>query len=513
MASTIPYHPSLVLGNIVSKQKIEILKQIADLQSGIDAALEDMNEKIALKMSIDSAMQEMVSLDIDTTTISDASWFNNSAIDEAKQALTSSTKKYITERIKRETEIAKLKTQLSGVIDAELESPVDYNKTIVKKDMPLSFDSLKLDARYFSFDEVGQDVDNEMRSLKSFISASTSFLGTKRSAEITNSAQNQVSEQREHHDIKGTLVFAAGCTHENALLLAPFILDVDKGIRSWNQYHKDKKIKINDLSSMVAISAEEGTDEEETMEILSGATCGSSFVGMVHVLRVSTTESRQAMVAAAAGMQGQMEVGGWFAQASGGFGVDGSFASDVKQLLSQQEINSHVSLITMGMVPDIKSSEVTIAVKQFANYDPAEMMGKLAALQNATASEKDTVGSQAQKARDGATLAKLESTKIQSLVSGLAQVDDGRNQMLDINSLMSAFSSYIEGVRGGKISGVPLNYYLKPITRAQLAQMWVAKYYPEKGYLAISGDDSGKPKSKSGSANTSQSSESSDAPK
>jgi hypothetical protein len=45
---------------------------------------------------------------------------------------------------------------------------------------------------------------------------------------------------------------------------------------------------------------------------------------------------------------------------------------------------------------------------------------------------------------------------------------------------------------------VPINYYLKPITKAQLAQMWVAKYYPGK-YLAISGDDSTPP---SGGGNT-----------
>jgi hypothetical protein len=41
--------------------------------------------------------------------------------------------------------------------------------------------------------------------------------------------------------------------------------------------------------------------------------------------------------------------------------------------------------------------------------------------------------------------------------------------------------------------GVPINYHLKPITRTQLAQMWVSKYYPNK-YLDIQGDDAPRPK-------------------
>jgi hypothetical protein len=40
---------------------------------------------------------------------------------------------------------------------------------------------------------------------------------------------------------------------------------------------------------------------------------------------------------------------------------------------------------------------------------------------------------------------------------------------------------------GGNI-GVPIMYYTKPVTRIQLAQMWVAKYFPGR-YLAIAGDD------------------------
>ena len=43
--------------------------------------------------------------------------------------------------------------------------------------------------------------------------------------------------------------------------------------------------------------------------------------------------------------------------------------------------------------------------------------------------------------------------------------------------------------------GVPINFYLKPVTRVQLAQMWVSKYYPGK-FIGIQGDDAPPPERK-----------------
>jgi len=36
--------------------------------------------------------------------------------------------------------------------------------------------------------------------------------------------------------------------------------------------------------------------------------------------------------------------------------------------------------------------------------------------------------------------------------------------------------------------GVPLNYYLKPITLSQIAHLWFNKYYPGRT-LEVEGDD------------------------
>ena len=42
--------------------------------------------------------------------------------------------------------------------------------------------------------------------------------------------------------------------------------------------------------------------------------------------------------------------------------------------------------------------------------------------------------------------------------------------MLDVNSLMTAFDNFVTKVREGT-GGVPLNYYLRPVTAPQLAQI------------------------------------------
>ena len=72
-------------------------------------------------------------------------------------------------------------------------------------------------------------------------------------------------------------------------------------------------------------------------------------------------------------------------------------------------------------------------------------------------------------------------------MTGLKDAQTEDNKILDINSLMTAFEDYVDKAIAGDI-GVPITYYLKPITASQLAQMWVAKYFPGK-YLTAAGDD------------------------
>jgi hypothetical protein len=90
----------------------------------------------------------------------------------------------------------------------------------------------------------------------------------------------------------------------------------------------------------------------------------------------------------------------------------------------------------------------------------------------------------------------LKKITIESALSGLSDIDKANNQIIDINSMMNAMDDYIErcvqsgGDDSKKNIGVPINYYLKPITKAMITRAWLAKYYPTMGNRAGSVDDS-----------------------
>lgn len=482
MPTTIPYDPSLVLGNIVNQAALDNLVLIAAAQSKIDASEDHYNALLTARRKLDMSNQELIDMGIEPTPAS------IKQRDDLNTAISTAHDDYVTKQVAGEAEIQPLRGKMV-TISEDVESPIDYVRTEIKS-MPLSSDSLKLDAQYFNYESETQSSFSQASIIAGYVEESTSFLGEDVSSAAKGSAQTQVQAQYENHSIAGTLVITAGCTHKNAALLAPFILDVDKAIRVWNTVFTDdaNKIKTDDISNLQKIAAEEGTAQEVFLKLISGATFGSSFVGMVHVLNTSESSSSQSMVAVAESMQETFEVGGWFASESGTFGVDSSFSEGIKNLLSSQNVTSHITILTMGLIPSIVSNTIKLAVDKFADFDPKTIMGGLTSFENATSGDSTTVAKSAADAKTGAQMLSIQSSQVTNVMLGLAKTDVTNNQILDINSMMTAFEDYISKAIAGGV-GVPINYYVKSISRAELAQMWVAKYYPGK-YLAISGDDS-----------------------
>lgn len=484
MPTTIPYDPRLTLGNIVPNDRITTLLAVGALSAAIDDTQDALNNELLLKRSLQMTIQELSNMGVDPKPVMDK-------LADVDKAITDAATKYATTAATNFPKIAETLRGKDGGAESnkvsfEIESPIDYVRSELKQ-IPLAADSLKLDAQYFSFDENVQSSEDTMASMKAFISANTSFMGTKRSAQATSSAMDQTSRQRENHNIEGTLVITCNVTHKMASMWAPFFIDVDKGIRAWNEMFKDDHIDMTDSASMMAIEKQDASGEPKYYNILSGATFGSSFVGMVHVLKSSSTQSSQSMISAAATLQAQMTTGSWFASASGGFGVDSSFSNSVKNLLSQQNIQSHVSLVCMGIIPTIEANTVEVVVKGFTDFSPDKTMGQLATLQNATAADQSSVTQAASAARTGGQMVALETAKMQAAVAGVGKLDAEQNKMLDINSMMTAFTDFVNKAIAGNC-GVPINYYLKPITKKQLAQMWISKYLPGQ-YVTSAGDD------------------------
>ena len=480
MPSSIPYDSNLSLANIVHPEILANVEAIAKIQAPADAAEATLNSLISLRRKLDMTKADLMNLGVDTAKFQQE---NQQLTTEIKDAAVA----YAIEKIKSSKEIAPLRAKITAV-HSDLESPVDYLKTGIKR-MPLSVDSLNMDVQYFSRDENSQDSTAFAASVSGYIAAATGWLGEEASTHMRHASGTQLSKQLEKHSISGTLVFSVNCTHKNAVLLAPFVLNVDKGIKVWNGLFPDKKIKMDDPKAVQELANQDATDSESHFSIISGVTYGSSFVGMVHVLDTTDTKVSQRMSKVASTLQAQMDAGSWFEKESGGFGVSETIADDVKNLLSSNSINSHVTILSVGIIPSIVSNDVLTVVKEFSDFSPDKMMQNLATLANVSDAEQTSVQSSAREARLGGQLVAMQNSNITAAVNAVGKLDARVNKMIDVNSMMKALEDFLKKAIEGE-SGVPVNYYLKRITAPMLAQMWVAKYLPGK-YLTLQNDDSG----------------------
>ena len=69
MPSTIPFDPSLVLGNIADPGKIEALQKVAEAKRPIDLAQDDLNSLIATERSLAITLQELINMQVDTKSL------------------------------------------------------------------------------------------------------------------------------------------------------------------------------------------------------------------------------------------------------------------------------------------------------------------------------------------------------------------------------------------------------------------------------------------------------------
>lgn len=163
----------------------------------------------------------------------------------------------------------------------------------------------------------------------------------------------------------------------------------------------------------------------------------------------------------------------------------------LQNMLSTQNIQSHCSLVTMGIIPSIKSNVVKSSVMQFVESDKENPMGRLAQLQGATAEDNNTLASGARQAITGKQMVELRNSTITASIAGLAKMEEQENSIIDINSMMTAMDDYIEKCTSADENlGVPINFYLKQFTRQDIVRAWVNHYYPNEYNKAGGIDDS-----------------------
>lgn len=480
MPSSIPYNPSLVLGSIVKPAAVKELLQMSSLLAPVDAAQETLNSYIALKRSLQMTVDELANMNI----------MPGELIEEIQQVdadLQKAAVDYATVRSETELKLQPLRANMPSV-NAATESPIDFKVTELKP-MPLAADSLNMDSQYFTYDKNDQDATNTVGSIRSFVSGSLAIMDTTIAGEVARTTANQINRQRQSHDIAGTLVITATCTHRLANVFAPLVLDVDKAIRAWNDVHPNSADKIKPtVEFMTKALAGEGKADEPSIQIISGVTYGSSFVGMAHVLHKQSTTSSQDMESKVFAAEVTAQKDSFFSSQSGGMGLDDEQASDIKKMLSTESVSSHVTVISNGVIMSIAPSDIATAVDMFVESNEANSMANLATMATQAGENSNQGLELAAQARTGQSMADVRRAEITSVLSAISKMEATTNKVLDVNSLVKAFDDYVGKAKAGGAIGVPLNYYLKPITLSQIAHLWINKYYPGRT-LEVEGDD------------------------
>ncbi|MDA7966956.1 hypothetical protein [Ruegeria sp.] len=485
--STIPYDPSLVLGMIIKPQKIKELQAIAELQKPVDAARDKFNSMLREKLSLDLTKRELISLGASPEQIEQL----QAGIDTIMNEVTSAATDLANKVVSAEQAISQAKSEQSQQqIGTELRSPIDFASSTLQS-MPLAADTMDMDVQYFRYEDNEQSSRSTANSISTFVGAKvSSLLGNTYGAQAGASAHKASTSAYDNHGVFGTLVICANCTSKEVQMFSPMQLDPDAAMDTY-VFYSGKSMPVDDLDEMrkMALVPIEKEDQKGAIPVISGASYGSSFIGFVHFEKVEATASSQSSQSKAAQARAEVEADLFLESISGSFGIDAQTASSVKNLLSTSNIQSHASVITMGLIPSIKSDQVKTAIMAMKN-DPAENMKQLAAMQDSSDASVASLAAAGSAAKKGQAIEQMKSDYIAAAVSSVAKVDESTNQVIDLNSLMVALDDYVAKAGEGKI-GVPINYYLSYITQRDIAIQWMKTYYPDQLHKkAASGNNS-----------------------
>mmetsp|Transcript_39048 Transcript_39048/g.43167 ORF Transcript_39048/g.43167 Transcript_39048/m.43167 type:complete len:98 (+) Transcript_39048:2-295(+) len=71
----------------------------------------------------------------------------------------------------------------------------------------------------------------------------------------------------------------------------------------------------------------------------------------------------------------------------------------------------------------------------------------------------------------------LNSEYMKNSVSNISESQNDKNKVIDMNSLMTAFESYVEKAMAGE-SGIPTSFYFKRLTKSDIAKCYLRNFYP-----------------------------------
>jgi hypothetical protein len=150
--------------------------------------------------------------------------------------------------------------------------------------------------------------------------------------------------------------------------------------------------------------------------------------------------------------------------------------------LNNQSVNCHVSIITTGAIPDIASHELTSSIDRLTSVNSSTIQNIL----SANNTEIPSTDALAQESLRKQLRLNIENSRVSQIMKNVQKIDENKNKTLDINSLMEAFTNYINIVNGKNnkesresIIGIPINFHTKRLTKGDIVRLLVRKYQTE----------------------------------
>jgi len=473
----VQYDPALYIGCIIDKTSFKNLATVSALYAEIASKKSEINNMMRTAEEIKLITKECITSGFydEKTGISDA----EKDLKEIQKIITNLKKEYLQVSVKNLQAISKIKT---ASVTQTIESPCDWTKTQIKTDFPISADTIKVDSSYFTFDENTQSADQHISSVMSFVDTQFSELFGSDSGSFDGSKKNRksMSHTHQHHRVKSTLVITAMATHKNATMFAPCVFDVEKLVNCWNSCFTKEWLDAKNPVKMKELykkSEKSSKIEKSHLNFVSGATYGSGLVGLVTFTDDSETNSSQKMEAMAESFKSAFKVAAFFGNVTGDFGFAKQEANSLKDMMSNQTIGVHFNMYCAGLIPTISSNIVEFGVKEFADFDPGAMEKQLVQMQNMTSGSSDSVDQGADASRTANQIQSLANNKVEAVLSSLQNIKESQDSVLNVNTMMTAFDNYAKMAAAGNI-GVPMNYFVKPIYKSDIVELWMKKYFP-----------------------------------
>ena len=117
MPQSIPFDPSLVLGNIVHPDKITALEAVDKAQERINVAQEKLNSLILSKRSLDMPGQEMIQMQVSDKDMKKLL----AQVEKTKTAMAQAAVDYAGETVSAQAAIQTAKAKSAAIISYEVE--------------------------------------------------------------------------------------------------------------------------------------------------------------------------------------------------------------------------------------------------------------------------------------------------------------------------------------------------------------------------------------------------------